>query len=141
MKFICDASDTLTWFRLENDAEAARESQIMAHAVEKYFRNEWEKAARTHRPASQRVIEQNIGLNAHIQREMPLFLTLRDGTGNGLVTAMLPPRGVEDAGFRPIVVGAHNADPYPAHGEAIRKLAEHFGLALDRDRCFPYRRG
>jgi hypothetical protein len=140
MKFICDASATQTWFRIETEGEAARESQVMGHAVEKYFRNEWEKAARTHQPASQRVIEQNIGLTAHIQREMPLFLTLRDGAGKGLVTAMLPPRGVEDIGFRPIVVGANNADPYPAHGEAIRKLAEHFSLALDRDRCFPYRR-
>jgi hypothetical protein len=140
MKFICDASKTQTWFRIETETEAATESQIMGHAVEKYFRNEWERAARTHQPASQKVIEQNIGLNAHIQREMPLFLTLRDGAGNALVTAMLPPRGIEDGGFRPIVVGPHNADPYPAHGEAISKLGEYFGLTLDRDRCFPYRR-
>ena len=140
MKFICDARGNKTWFRIETEIEAARESDMMNHAVEKYFRNERDKAARSFQPVSKIVIEQDIGLAAHIQAEMPLFLTLRDGDGNGLVTAMLPPRGAEDANFRPIVVGPRNADPYPDHGEAIAKLGEHFGLALDRERCFPYRR-
>ena len=74
---------------------------------------------------------------------MPLFLTLRDSDGTGLVTAMLPPGGIDpaDTPFRPIVVGPGNADTYPAHGDAIEKLAAHFGLALDREHCFPYRRG
>ena len=87
-------------------------------------------------------IEQQIGLNAHIQSEMPIFLTLRDGDGKGLATAMLPPRGVDRSGegFQPIVVGPNNTDPYPLHGDAIAKLGERFGLTLDRDRCFPYRR-
>ena len=74
---------------------------------------------------------------------MPRFLTLRDAEGEALATAMLPPEDEdEDAedGFRPIVVGPDNADPYPAHGAAIRALAEHFGLPLERARCYPYRR-
>jgi len=141
MKFICDAPGNKTWFRFETEAEAAHESEIMNHAVEKYFRNERDKATHTYRPVSRIVIEQDIGLNAHLQREMPLFLTLRDDEGNALATAMLPPDGIDRGGFRPIVVGAGNSDPYPIHGEAIRKLGEHFGLTLDRDRCFPYRRG
>ena len=71
---------------------------------------------------------------------MPLFLTLRDHEGEGLVTAMLPPGGVDDGSFQIIVVGRANADPYPDHGEAIRVLGEHYGLTLDRERCYPYRR-
>jgi len=32
-----------------------------------------------------------------------------------------------------------NADPYPPKG-AIKALAKHFGIALERERCFPYQR-
>jgi hypothetical protein len=143
MKYVCDAPGDRTWFRIETEIEAVQESELMHHAVEKYFRNEWEKAAQSFQPVSKIEIEQNIGLTAHIQNEMPMFLTLRDGEGKGLATAMLPPGGAEraDAPFRPIVVGPNNADPYPAHGDAIEKLAEHVGLKLDRERSFPYRRG
>lgn len=139
MKFICDAPDGKTWFRIETEAEADRESALMEHAVEKHFRRERENAARTFKPASSVYIEQNIGLDAHVQREMPLFLTLRDGDGNGLVTAMLPPQGHDDPTFRKIIVGPRNSDPYSDHGDAIRALATHFGLALEREDCFPYR--
>jgi len=62
--------------------------------------------------------EQEIGLKAHIQREMPLFLTLRDGDGNPLATAMLPPGGKDDRSFRPIIVGP--ATPIPTPRKAIR---------------------
>jgi hypothetical protein len=108
--------------------------------VEKYFRREREKAASSFRPASSVFFEQAIGLDAHVRREMPLFLTLRDMNGTALVTAMLPPGGKLDRSFSPIIVGPANADPYPAHGAAIRALAEHFCMALDRARCYPYRR-
>jgi len=84
--------------------------------------------------------EQEIGLKAHIQREMPLFLTLRDDEGNPLVTAMLPPGGQDDRSFRPIIVGLANADPYVDYADAIKALGQHFGLALERGRCYPYRR-
>ena len=47
---------------------------------------------------------------------MPIFLTLRDGEGTALVTAMLPPAGKDERAFRPIIVGASNSDPYPQHG-------------------------
>jgi hypothetical protein len=69
---------------------------------------------------------------------MPLFLTLRSAEGNALATAMLPPGGRYDPAFRIIIVGPENQDPYPEQGEAIRKLGEHFGLSLERIRCYPY---
>ena len=111
----------------------------MRHAVEKHFRREWEKAAQSFRPAAGTpYIEHDIGLNDHIQRQMPMFLTLRDADGNGLATAMLPPGGKSTPGFRTIIVGRGNSDPYPSEGEAIAALAKLFGMTLDRDSCFPY---
>lgn len=141
MKYICDAPGGRTWFRLEDEAEAASESRLMDHAVEKHFRNAWARAKASFVPASSRYIEQEIGLSAHIQRNMPLFLTLRDHEGEALVTAMLPPRGEAGTGFRPIIVAKGNSDPYPRCGDAIRALGEHFRLELDREDCYPYQRG
>jgi hypothetical protein len=37
-------------------------------------------------------------------------------------------------------VGRGNLDPYPDHGDAVESLGRHFGVTLDRQRCFPYRR-
>jgi hypothetical protein len=71
---------------------------------------------------------------------MPLFLTLRDGEGNALATAMLPPGGKDGGAFRIIIVAASNADPYPQQDAAIAALGAHVRLTLDRDRCFPYSR-
>jgi hypothetical protein len=140
MQFVCDAPPK-TWFRIETEGEACLESQAMNHAVEKYFRLAKEQAVQAYvPPAGGRLIEQNIGLKAHIQRVMPLFLTLRDGEGNTLVTAMLPPAGLDERAFRPIIVGRNNGDPYPEHGEAIKTLGAHFSLSLDPARCYPYRR-
>ena len=45
-----------------------------------------------------------------------------------------------DRSFRSVIVGSGNGDPYGEHGEAIRALAHHFGLDLDRAHCYPYRR-
>ena len=140
MKYVCDAPGGKTWFRIETEGEAVAESETMRHAVEKYFRKEQEKAVQSFQPISRVSFEQEIGLKAHIQREMPLFLTLRDDDGTPLATAMLPPNGGEDRNFRPIIVGAGNADPYPEQGEAIRALGQHFGMPLERSRCYPYRR-
>jgi hypothetical protein len=140
MQYVCDAPEGKTWFRLETPAEAAAESLAMHHAVEKYFCREMEKATRSFQPASKTFIEQEIGLKAHVQREMPLFVTLRDSEGKALVTAMLPPGGKADPGFRMIIVGPDNGDPYPEHGSAITALGRHLGIALDRSRCFPYQR-
>jgi len=140
MRYVVDAPNGKTWFRIETEAEAVHESELMRHNVEKYFRLEREKAAQTYRPVSKTFFEQEIGLNAHIQREMPLFLTLRDQDGNPHVTAKLPPGGKDSAMFRIIIVGPGNADPYPAGGAAIKALGGHFGIALDRDRCYPYQR-
>jgi hypothetical protein len=140
MRYVCDAPGGNTWFRLETPDEAAAESLAMRHAVEKHFRREMEKATRSYQPGSKPFIEQEIGLKAHILREMPLFLTLRDPEGTALVTAMLPPGGKEDTAFRMIVVGPDNGDPYPAHGSAIEALGQHFSICLERSRCFPYQR-
>lgn len=139
MQYVCDAPDGKTWFRLDTEGEANVESEVMRHAVEKYFLREKEKAAQSYQPTSSRLIERDIGLKAHIQREMPVFVTLRDGDGNALVTGMLPPGGRDDQTFKIIFVGPANADPYSAHEEAIEALGKHFGLSLDRNRCFPYK--
>ncbi len=140
MEYVCDAPGGKTWFRLETEGEAAQESQLMNHAVEKFFLRERQKATQSYRPGSTSFIESNIGLEAHIRREMALFLTLRDAEGTALATAMLPPRGADDRHFRIIIVGPSNGDPYPVHGEAIAALGAHYGLALERSRCFPYGR-
>ena len=139
MRYICDAPGGRTWFALETEGEAEAESDAMRHAVEKYYRREREKATQSFRPRSTVFFEQEIGLKDHIQREMPLFLTLRDEDGAAHATAMIPPGGREERGFRSIIVGPGNADPYAAHADAIRALSEHFGIALDRARCYPYR--
>jgi hypothetical protein len=139
MQYICDAPGAKTWFRIETEGEAARESDAMGHAVEKHFRQAWDGATNTYRSTSRSFVEQNIGLKDHIRRVMPLFLTLRDAEGGALVTAMLPPEGRETTTFRTIVVGPANRDPYPEHGDAIAALGRHFGLSLDRSRCYPYR--
>ena len=139
MRYVCDAGHN-TWFEIETEAEAARESELMQHAVEKHFRQAYAEAQASYVPPAGPFLEQNIGLRGHIRRRMPMFFTLRDAEGNGLATAMLPSK---EAGARPacpIVVGPGNSDPYPEHGEAIRRLGEHYGLELDRVRCYPYAR-
>jgi hypothetical protein len=138
MKYVCDAPDGNTWFRIETVDEAAKESSLMNHAVEKHFRQQRDSAASSFKPASTVYIEQNIGLESHVQKEMPVFLTLRNRDGDGLATAMLPPGGQSKGSFRVIIVGPGNADPYVEHGEAIKALGAHFGLSLDRERCYPY---
>jgi len=141
MEYVCDAPGDKTWFRLETEGEAFAESELMQHAVEKHFRQAEKRAAQSYKPTSSVFIEQDIGLRDHLRRAMPLFLTLRDTEGKGLATAMLPPGGQEPAGFRIIIVGPNNADPYPGQGEAIAALGAHFGLPLDRAHCYPYERG
>ena len=140
MEYTCDAPGDRTWFRLVSEGEATMESELMRHAVEKYFRREWEKAAESYKPLTSVYFEQDIAKGAHIKREMPLFLTLRGDDGTPLATAMLPPNGKDDRSFRPIIVGPGNADPYPEEGDAIRALGEHYGMTLERARCYPYRR-
>ena len=140
MQYVCDAPNGKAWFRIETEGEAAHESRLMGHTVEKYFRREREKAVQSWRPERPNAIERDIGLKAHVEREMPLFLTLRDREGNALTTAMLPPGGKDRGGFRIIIVAASNADPYPEQDTAIAALGAHFGLTLDRHRCFPYSR-
>jgi hypothetical protein len=140
MQYVCDGPDGKTWFRLEDEMEAELESEIMAHAVAKHFRRNLESAKRTYRPTSTVSFEQNIGLKPHLAKTMARFLTLRNQDGEALATAMLPPGGQDTPRFQCIIVGKGNSDPYTAHGAAIEALAGHYGLSLDRDHCFPYRR-
>jgi hypothetical protein len=140
MKYVCDAPDGKTWFRIETEAEAAQESALMEHAVDKHFHRAREQAQASYKPTAAAGFEQNIGLEAHIQAEMPLFLTLRDREGTGLATAMLPPGANSHGQFRIIIVGINNADPYPDHEEAIAALGRHVGLKLAREDCYPYGR-
>jgi hypothetical protein len=139
MDYVCEVRGGKTWFRIETEMEAEQESALMDHAVAKHFRREQESAVASYKPTSTVYIERNIGLKAHIQRAMPLFLTLRDSEGKGLVTAMLPPGGRKGAGFKIILVGRKNSDPYLEHDDAIKALGLHFDLALEREQCFPYR--
>jgi len=141
MQYLCDAGP-YTWFRIDTVNEAAMEAQAMSHAVDRYFRQAHEQASRSYvPPPTSAFFEQSIGLKSHIQKTTPLFLTLRDNEGKALVTAMLPPNGQRDPSFRTIIVGHNNSDPYPEYGNAIAALGTHFGLNLDRERCFPYRGG
>ena len=102
MRYVCDAPGGKTWFRIESDTEAVQESELMGHAVQKYFRQARERARASYAPLPGPFFEQEIGLKDHIERLMPLFVTLRDAEGNGLATAMLPARGRSDAAFDPI---------------------------------------
>ena len=143
MQFVCDAAGQKAWFRIETEAKAARELELMCHAVEKHFRRAHEQASQAYTPTPGPFVEQDIGRAAHIRRTKPVFLTLRDGNGNALATAMLPPQqqaGRADPACSPMVVGPGNSDPYPEHRAAIEDLGRHFGLALDRGRCYPYGR-
>jgi hypothetical protein len=141
MEYVCDAPNGRTWFRLMTEGEAAAESAEMRHAVEKHYCRERAKAADSFQPLSSVFIEQEIGKEAHINRAIPLFLTLRDEDGKAHVTAMLPPGGRKAENTTCIVVGLANADPYVQHADAIAALAQHFDITLDRADCYPYRRG
>jgi hypothetical protein len=139
MRYVCDAPDGATWFRLETETEAEAEAAIMHHAVDKYFRRAEAAARETYRaPKGTASFEQAIGLKDHIAKVMPLFLTLRSADGEGLATAMLPPQGRNQVSFKIIIVGSENADPYEDQEPAIEALAQHFGIELPREECFPY---
>ena len=73
---------------------------------------------------------------------MAFILAVAAGRFGGvpLATAMVRPATRAAAGFRPIVVGKANADPYPEHGPAIEALGRQLGVTLDRATCYPYRR-
>ena len=61
MQYVCDAPNGKTWFRIETESEAAQESRLMSHTVEKYFRREREKAVpNPWRPERPNAIERDI---------------------------------------------------------------------------------
>ena len=138
MQYVCDAPGQKTWFRIETESEAALESQAMSHAMEEHFQRERQAAIASYRPPkSLNNIEKNIGLDAHVLRTMPLFLTLRDNEGTPLASAMLP--SVKACGtLRPTIVGPAYADAYAAQDGAIAALEKTFGLSLRRERNNPF---
>lgn len=139
MRYVCDAPGGATWFRLETEAEAEAEAALMRHAVDKYFRRHEAAARESYRaPKGAATFEQAIGLKDHIAKTMPLFLTLRSADGDGLVTAMLPPEGRNQVNFKIVIVGFENSDPYEDYDDEIEALADHYGLDLPREECFPY---
>lgn len=139
MRYVCDAPGGRTWFRFETETEADAEAAMMRHAVDKHFRRAEGAARETYRaPQGAPRFEQDIGLRDHIAKSMPLFLTLRADDGEGLATAMLPPGGRNQANFRIVIVGPENADPYAKQADAIEALAQHFGIELKREACYPY---
>jgi hypothetical protein len=139
MRFVCDAGED-AWFEIETEAEAALESELMAHAVEKHFCRAYAAARASYVPPLGPFLEQDIGLKAHIRRTMPTFCTLRGPDGMGLASALLRISPAADTATQAIIVGPSNSDPFPEQGGAIRKLGEHFGIELDRVRCYPYSR-
>lgn len=137
MKYVCDAPHARTWFRIETEEEACQESALMQHSMAKRFRLEMDRARQNFRPSSTVFVEAEIGLKAHLLREMPMFLTLRDGDGAPLATAMLPQAPCQSS-VRPIILGKGNIDPYMRHADAIAALGKHLGRTLDRARCYPF---
>lgn len=137
MEYVCAAPDRKSWFRIETEAEAEREYADGSRGRDVFPAGTGERDPELSFDFDH-VFGQNISLQAHIQREMPLFLTLRDAEGGGLATAMLPPSGRNDPEFKIIIVGKDNSDPYAEHGAAIHALGAHFGLMLDRRHCYPY---
>ena len=140
MQYVCDAPKGKTWFRIETEGEAAHEVAPDApHSREIFLPRAGEGSPILASGAAQRDRARHRP-RGPCTAEMPLFLTLRDREGNALATAMLPPGGKDRGGFRIIIVAASNADPYPEQDAAIAALGAHFGLTLDRHRCFPYGR-
>ena len=62
MQFFCDAPDGKVWFRIETEGEAAQESRLMSHTVEKYFRRERDKVVQSWRAERPDALERDIGL-------------------------------------------------------------------------------
>ena len=139
MRYVCDAIGGQVWFSLENQSEADHEGAVMHHAVARYFEQERWAAQASYKPREGLAeFERNIALKGHVERVMPLFLTLRDEDGHALVTSMLS-RDVERGVLsQAIIVGPANGDPYPDHAEAIALLGKHYGVDLPRETCFPY---
>ena len=125
MRYVCDAPGARTWFRIETEEEACQESALMRHSMAQRFHLEMDKARQSFRPVSAVFIEGEIGLKAHLLREMPLFLTLRDAEGAPLATAMLPQAACPPS-VRPIILGKGNIDPSMSYADAVFSRARRF---------------
>jgi hypothetical protein len=134
MQYVCDAPGRKTWFRIETDGEALLEAELMRNAIEVQYENARLAAVQTYQP-SQRLqsFERNIGLKAHLERSMPIFLTLRDSEGTPLANAMLPPGGRENGLHTTRVVGPNGADAMRFEPEAVKALEKHYNIAIEAD--------
>jgi hypothetical protein len=120
MRFVCDAAGRKTWFGIETEAEAARESELMRHAVEKHFRRAHEQASQAYRPrAGGPSFEQDIGrAGAHPPGHAGVP-DAADGDGDALATRDAPASaggGADNLVCSPMVVGPGNADPTRSTG-------------------------
>lgn len=138
MKYICDVPGGRTWFRLESEAEAERESARMQHGVAVRFHDERARAIRSYRAQSAASAGGSLPLERHVRIAMPIFLSLRDREDAALVTAMLAHGSPDHPEAELVIVGKGDTDPYPDHGRAIAALSDRLGIDLDRARCFPF---
>ena len=130
MQYVCDAPGRKTWFRIETEGEAMQESEAMRHSLDYCFRHEREAAVKCYAPSRNlNYIERNIGLGAHVQRTMPIFLTLRDSEGTPLATAVLP-QADDCEGREPRIVGPEYSDAFEAQRSAIAVLERHMRRTL-----------
>ena len=133
MQYVCDAPGRKTWFRIETEGEAIQEAEAMHHSLDYRFRHERSAAIASYAPSPElRPIERNIGLDAHVARTMPMFLTLRDADGTPLATVLLP-QSRDCGGTAPSVVGPDYSDASAAQADAIAVLEKHLGAVLRRE--------
>jgi hypothetical protein len=143
MRFVCDAAGGKAWFRIETAAEAAKESELMRHAVEKHFRRAHEQASQSYKAgagALRRAGHRARG--AHPPGHAGVPDAARRG-GHRARHRHAPAAagragragGLQSHGCRP-----RERRPLPGARGAIRALGRHFGLSLDRIRCYPYGR-
>jgi hypothetical protein len=139
MRFVCDTGEN-TWFEIETEGEAALESELMAHAVQKHFCQAYAAARASYVPSVGPFVEQEIGLKDHIRRAMPRFFTLRDPEGNGLTTAMLRLSCAADSRTPAIIELDPEMLPKLSNCTALFRVRIGIAGAHDRARCYPYSR-
>ena len=131
MEYVCDAPGRKTWFRIESENEALVESETMRNSIEIQYESARRDAIRKYLPSPRlQSFERDIGLKAHLQRTMPMFLTLRDREGTPLANATLPPCGEYDGSYTGRVIGPNGTDALVSQADAVGALERHFGLAI-----------
>jgi len=139
MQYVCDAPKGKTWFRIETEGEAAHESRLMSHTVENISAASGRRQSSPGVRSAQRDRARHRPRGPCTARDAAFPHVARQG-GQCTGYSDAATGGKDRGGFRIIIVAASNADPYPEQDAAIAALGAHFGLTLDRHRCFPYGR-